>query len=220
MPAAQTEAKSSVGRNSIQSRIPFRVPGRFPTTASLPGQNIIEGTSMLRQTLLTAFILSVFAASASAQLVAQPGVVVSPTPVYSVPQPPPYPMPAAGAQLTAIAPQTAVAVTNTYTQPAPTVTTQTQFYTPTYYYYYYYYYYYQPPQQVQYVQPVAPMIAAPMVSFGPVMSDFGVTPMNFGSFTNARGEIGHVRYPYYSYRRPWYYPGQPSFNVTIPGHIW
>ena len=95
------------------------------------------------------------------------------------------------------------------------VTTQTQFYTPTYYYYYY-----QPPHQVQYVQPVAPMIAAPMVPIGPVMSDFGVTPTNFGSFTNARGEIGHVRYPYYSYRRPWYYPGQPSFNVTIPGHIW
>ena len=25
----------------------------------------------------------------------------------------------------------------------------------------------------------------------------------------------HVRYPYYSYRRPWYTPGQQSFNVTI-----
>lgn len=155
---------------------------------------------MLRQTLLTACILSVSAVSASAQLVAQPGVVVSPH---------------AAAHPTAIAPQTAVAVTNTYTQPAPTVTTQTQFYTPTYYYYYY-----QPPHQVQYLQPAVPVIAAPIMPVGPVMSDFGVTPMNFGAFSNARGEIGHVRYPYYSYRRPWYFPGQPSFNVTIPGQIW
>ncbi|MFT5094915.1 MAG: hypothetical protein ACI93T_003759, partial [Porticoccaceae bacterium] len=41
-----------------------------------------------------------------------------------------------------------------------------------------------------------------------------------GPMYNARGEMGHVRYPYYSYRRPWYYSGQPSFNVTIPGPVW
>ena len=166
---------------------------------------------MLRQTLLTACILSVSAVSASAQFVAQPGVVVSPGPVAG----PAYAAPSAFSPPTAIAPQTAVAVTNTYTQPAPIVTTQTHFYTPTYYYYYY-----QPPHEVQYAQPAVPVFAAPIVSVGPVMSDFGVTPMNFGAFTNARGEMGHVRYPYYSYRRPWYFPGQPSFNVTIPGHVW
>jgi len=26
------------------------------------------------------------------------------------------------------------------------------------------------------------------------------------------GEYGHYRFPYYSYRRPWYYPGQPVYN--------
>jgi len=26
------------------------------------------------------------------------------------------------------------------------------------------------------------------------------------------GEHGHYRFPYYSYRRPWYYPGQPVYN--------
>ncbi len=47
-----------------------------------------------------------------------------------------------------------------------------------------------------------------------------VYPQNVGSLMNARGEVGHVRYPYHSYRRPWYFPGQPSFNVTIDGPVW
>lgn len=176
---------------------------------------------MLRATLLTACFLTAFVTSASAQVVAQPGVVVAPAPVgghtvATVPGTVTHPMPVAGAPIAAVAPQPAYATTKTWTQPASTVTTQTHFYTPTYYYYYY-----QPPYQVQYVHPVAPAIAAPMVPFAaPVMSDFGVTPTNFGAFTNARGEIGHVRYPYYSYRRPWYFPGQPSFSVTIPGAVW
>lgn len=173
---------------------------------------------MLRKTLLTACILSAAVASASAQqLVAQPGVAIA----GPVPEAQPLPIAEVPGQYSAVAPQPALAVTNTYSQPAPTVTTQTHFYTPSYYYYYY-----QPPYEVQYVQPAAPAIAAPMVPiapvvpFGPAMSDFGVTPMHFGSFSNARGEMGHVRYPYYSYRRPWYFPGQPSFNVTIPGSVW
>ncbi|MDB5387469.1 MAG: hypothetical protein JWM11_3115 [Planctomycetaceae bacterium] len=31
-------------------------------------------------------------------------------------------------------------------------------------------------------------------------------------------EAGHYRFPYYSYRRPWYYPGHPSYNrdTNIP----
>jgi hypothetical protein len=28
-------------------------------------------------------------------------------------------------------------------------------------------------------------------------------------------EIGHYQFPYHSYRRPWYYPGQPIYNRTI-----
>ncbi|RMG41966.1 MAG: hypothetical protein D6725_00480, partial [Planctomycetota bacterium] len=26
---------------------------------------------------------------------------------------------------------------------------------------------------------------------------------------------GHLRFPYYSYRRPWFFPGPPRFNRTI-----
>lgn len=89
------------------------------------------------------------------------------------------------------------------------------FYTPSYYYYYY-----QPPYQVQYVQPAVPAVVAAPVVVAPAMSGFGVTPATNMSLVNYRGELGHVRYPYHSYRRPWYFPGQPSFNVTIPGAVW
>ena len=72
--------------------------------------------------------------------------------------------------------------------------------------------------------PVAPV--APVVPVAPVFQAPLYDVLNagyagqFGPLFNARGEAGHIRYPYYSYRRPWYYPGQPSFNVTIPGHVW
>lgn len=35
---------------------------------------------------------------------------------------------------------------------------------------------------------------------------------HFGPGHYRRYEHGHHRFPYYSYRRPWYYPGQPVFN--------
>ena len=35
---------------------------------------------------------------------------------------------------------------------------------------------------------------------------------HFGPGFYRRAEHGHFRFPYYSYRRPWYYPGQPVFN--------
>jgi len=35
---------------------------------------------------------------------------------------------------------------------------------------------------------------------------------HFGPGFYRSGEYGHYRFPYYSYRRPWYYPGQPVYN--------
>lgn len=35
---------------------------------------------------------------------------------------------------------------------------------------------------------------------------------HFGPGYYRYAEHGHFRFPYYSYRRPWYYPGQPVFN--------
>lgn len=36
--------------------------------------------------------------------------------------------------------------------------------------------------------------------------------VHFGPGFYRSGEYGHYRFPYYSYRRPWYYPGQPVYN--------
>lgn len=148
---------------------------------------------MLRRTLLTALVLSAIAVSpASAQqLVAHPGVAVVPAQPVTAP----HSIAAAPMPL-----------------PPGGVTATATFYTPSYYYYYY-----QPPYHVQYVQPA---VVAPVIPLGPAMSDFGVTPVTGVGLANSRGEPGHVRYPYHSYRRPWYFPGQPSFNVTIPGQVW
>lgn len=35
---------------------------------------------------------------------------------------------------------------------------------------------------------------------------------HFGPGYYRHAEHGHYRFPYYSYRRPWYHPGQPVFN--------
>ena len=144
-----------------------------------------------------------------------------------------YPMPAPptpGGTLSVMTPQPTVAhqQTTTLTAPAPVAVTQThvyaqqqpQTYTPTYYWYYY-----QPPYQVQHYAPVPVPLSTTHWAPGPVGTDFwtgsaGSTAGYFGPMSNARGEAGHVRYPYYSYRRPWYSPGQPSFNVTIDGPVW
>ncbi|MGZ0162622.1 MAG: hypothetical protein ACKVII_01815 [Planctomycetales bacterium] len=112
------------------------------------------------------------------------------------------------------------AVTNIASAPAQAIPQNTQVYTPSYYYYYY--------QQQPYQAPAAPMMPVASVPMVPVvpMQPVSINPFS-GAYTgasgpmyNARGEMGHVRYPYYSYRRPWYYSGQPSFNVTIPGPVW
>ena len=129
-------------------------------------------------------------------------------------------LPIAGSMPQYFQPLPTVALTNTYTTGNPYVTQQTQIYTPSYYYYY----------QGAPAQPQPAQMAPAMMGFMPMMGfdmnggmGGGMGGMNaspFGSMSNARGEMGHVRYPYYSYRRPWYFPGQPSFNTTIDGPVW
>ncbi len=187
---------------------------------------------------ILALALAAFGAVSSSASAQQP-LVPGPAPVYSAPAPlgvaPAYsPAPAIAVPPTAFGmspvvtqgipippgptptyftPQQTVALTNTYTTGSPLVTQQTQVYTPTFYYYYY-----TPPYYVSY-SPVGG--AAPMQSMGAYdPSYFGGAGGQLGPMSNARGEMGHVRYPYHSYRRPWYFPGQPSFNVTIDGPVW
>jgi len=123
----------------------------------------------------------------------------------------PMAIPAIGGSVSAVVPQAATAYTTTTIQPAPVVAgQQAQNYTPTYYYYYY-----QQPYQV--TQMAAPVVYVDPAAVAAAQSGYA---NQFGPMTNARGESGHVRYPYYSYRRPWFFPGQPSFNVTIDGPVW
>lgn len=154
----------------------------------------------------------------------------------------PVPGPPVPGGVVSIAPQPATAVTTTYspvaqplpqplqqtqiygaaplTGPVPTtavlpygaqpVVTQAQTYTPTYYWYYY-----TPQAQTVPAGVSATLMMAPAATHAQSAMDSSFAPL-----TNARGESGHVRYPYYSYRRPWYFPGQPSFNVTIDGPVW
>ena len=122
----------------------------------------------------------------------------------------PMPIPPVAGPVSAISPQPATAYTTTTIQPAPIVAQQqAQTYTPTYYYYYY-----QQPYQVTQLSPVTYVDPAGVAAMQSGYAN------QFGPMSNARGEMGHVRYPYYSYRRPWYFPGQPSFNVTIDGPVW
>lgn len=144
-----------------------------------------------------------------------------------------HPMPVAPGTgpISSVAAQPTASVVSTWVQAAPylqpQVTRQQQIYTPTYYYYYY-----QQPYQVTQMTPVYSAPAMPTPYGYGNFDPYGVSPVNgnngggysaassFGPMMNARGEMGHIRLPYYSYRRPWYYPGQPSFNVTIPGPVW
>jgi hypothetical protein len=148
----------------------------------------------------------------------QPGLYGAPTMITQ-----PRAIPPTAGTITAISPQPAYAtttmqvpvaqaypVTNIVNQPFQAIPQNTQVYTPSYYYYYY-----QPPYQA----PLAPVAAASVMPVAIEAFHGGYTGSS-GSMYNARGEMGHVRYPYYSYRRPWYWAGQPSFNATIPGPVW
>lgn len=196
---------------------------------------------------LAAAVLAVSASTATAQNVAvqtQPATAVPPVAVsggVAVPAPPVvlhgpgsptvlYPTaapPTNGGNLSAMTPATTVVAQQTLVPAAPAPMTQNHVYTaaPRTYTPTYYWYYYQPPYQVQYYAPTAVPVPLSQSHWAPAptpATDFwtGSAAGRFGPMSNARGEMGHVRYPYYSYRRPWYYPGQPSFNVTIDGPVW
>lgn len=49
---------------------------------------------------------------------------------------------------------------------------------------------------------------------GAYYGGWGTDPYSyhFGPGYYRRAEHGHFRFPYYNYRAPWYYPGQPVFN--------
>ncbi len=150
---------------------------------------------------------------AAAMPIVPPGGVIAPIATQA--------LPIAGSMPQYFQPLPTVALTNTYTAGSPYVTQQTQIYTPSYYYYYQ-----GAPAPQQQPQMAAPMMMGvmPMMGFdmgGGMGGGFGgMSASQFGPMSNARGEMGHVRYPYYSYRRPWYFPGQPSFNTTIDGPVW
>lgn len=40
----------------------------------------------------------------------------------------------------------------------------------------------------------------------------GLYNAHFGPGFYRNSNVGHTRFPYYSYRRPWYFPGPPSYN--------
>ncbi len=89
---------------------------------------------------------------------------------------------------------------------------------------------------------MAPGVGAPGYGYGPALAGgygYGGGPGGFGSpnFAAMPGQLpgdpyyyhfgpgfyrqqeaGHYRFPYYSYRRPWYFPGHPSYNrdTNIP----
>jgi hypothetical protein len=60
---------------------------------------------------------------------------------------------------------------------------------------------------------------ATVYSFRPHGAFYGhppaMPPMGVYGYTGAAADGVHPRYPYYSYRRPWYTPGPASRNVTI-----
>lgn len=157
-----------------------------------------------------------------------PGVAGAPTTVTQ-----PRAIPPTAGNITAISPMPTYAstglhvpvappaypVTNITSAPVQAMPQNTQVYTPSYYYYYYQQRYQAPATPVV---PVATVPTVPVVPIQPVAINAfsGAYTGVAGPMTNARGEMGHVRWPYYSYRRPWYWAGQPSFNVTIPGPVW
>lgn len=55
------------------------------------------------------------------------------------------------------------------------------------------------------VNPYTPVNSAPQASGDPYTFHYGP------GFYRSQ-ESGNLRFPYYSYRRPWYYYGQPSYN--------
>lgn len=72
-----------------------------------------------------------------------------------------------------------------------------------------------------------PMMPAPGCSACGGMSVGGLSPAAAAAYDQAFGpglyrsgaEMGQNHFPYYSYRRPWYFPGQPSFHRSTD-YVW
>lgn len=72
-----------------------------------------------------------------------------------------------------------------------------------------------------------PMMPAPGCAACGGMSAGGLSPAAAAAYDQAFGpglyrsgaEMGQYHFPYYSYRRPWYYPGQPSFHRSTD-YVW
>lgn len=71
-----------------------------------------------------------------------------------------------------------------------------------------------------------PMMAAPGCSTCGGMAG-GLSPAAAAAYDQTFGpglyrsgaEAGQYHFPYYSYRRPWYFPGQPSFQRSTD-YVW
>ena len=200
---------------------PYTVPTQSVVTTPSAGRPVGPVVAPGTKTFTMQYVPAVPASVA-------PGVVGAPTLVIQ-----PRAIPPTAGNITAISPQPTYAmttphvpvvpapyqVTNIVSQPAPVIPQNTRVYTPSYYYYYY---------QKPYQAPAAPVVPVANFSAVPVVP---IQPVAINAFSGAyigasgptcvvRGEMGHVRYPYYSYRRPWYWAGQPSFNATIRGPVW
>jgi len=200
---------------------PYTVPTQSVVTTPSAGRPVGPVVAPGTKTFTMQYVPAVPASVA-------PGVAGAPTIVIQ-----PRAIPPTAGNITAISPQPTYAmttphvpvvpapyqVTNIVSQPAPVIPQNTRVYTPSYYYYYY---------QKPYQAPAAPVVPVANFSAVPVVP---IQPVAINAFSGAyigasgptcvvRGEMGHVRYPYYSYRRPWYWAGQPSFNATIRGPVW
>lgn len=82
-----------------------------------------------------------------------------------------------------------------------------------------------PTMQPMPMQPM-PMMPAPGCPNCGGMSG-GLSPAAAAAYEQAFGpglyrtgaEVGQYHFPYYSYRRPWYFPGQPSFHRSTD-YVW
>ncbi len=88
------------------------------------------------------------------------------------------------------------------------------------------------PMPMSYMPTMAPTVVAMPMANMPLCATCGVmgggmTPSAMAGYGQAFGpglyrsgaEVGMNHYPYYSYRRPWYFPGQPSFHRSTD-YVW
>ncbi len=87
------------------------------------------------------------------------------------------------------------------------------------------------PMMAPAAQPMPPMLPMPMMAAPGCPACGGMTsglnPAAAAAYEQAFGpglyrsgaEVGQYHFPYYSYRRPWYFPGQPSFQRSTD-YVW